>query len=126
MRDRGHPVKCEMPRRNLLRDFRQQVGALAHLCGALDLVPVEGLAVDGALERFEEHDGEYLAVGKALQPDMEEQPAVAFVGGVTTLERECRRRGDEVDDEETEEVNHELFEAGRRGCFRMVMAVEQE
>ena len=55
-----------------------------------DLVPVEGLAVDGALEGLEENDREDLAIGEALQPDVEEQPAIAFVGGMTALQAEGR------------------------------------
>jgi hypothetical protein len=61
---------------------------LAHLGRALNLVPVERLAVDGALQRLEEDDGKELPVGEALQPDVEEQPAVALVGGVFALQRE--------------------------------------
>ena len=49
-----------------LRRRRQRVCTLAHPGGALDLVPVEGLAVDGAFEGFEEHDREKLAIGEAL------------------------------------------------------------
>ena len=36
--------------------FYKRLGVLAHLCGALDLIPVEGLAVDGAEEGLEEDD----------------------------------------------------------------------
>ena len=75
----------------LVRGFGEDLGVLAHLGGALDLVPVEGLAVDGALERLEQHDREDLAVGEALQPDVEEQPAVALVGGMTALQAEGHR-----------------------------------
>jgi len=57
---------------------------------------------------------------------VEEEPAVALVGGMTTLEAEGGRRGDEVDDEKAEEVNHELLETGRGGCFWVVMAVDEE
>ena len=92
--------------------------SFAHLGGALDLVPVEGLAVDGALEGLEEHDGEDLAVGEALQPDVEEQPAVALVGGWRRSRLEGDRRGDEVDEQEAEEVDQQLFKAGRRRRLR--------
>ena len=134
--DRVDPLKCRecrpgetegvIPAHLLLwRGFNQLVCALAHLGGALDLVPVEGLAVDGALERLEEHDGEDLAVGEALQPDVEEQPAVAFVGGMAALQAEGDRRGDEVDEQEAEEVGQQLFKAGRGGGFGVVVAVDE-
>ena len=70
----GTPVRGE----GLGGGFGEDFGVLAHLGGALDLVPVEGLAVDGAEKRFEEDDREYLAVGKALQPNVEQKPAVAL------------------------------------------------
>src|ERR1017187_6575584 len=41
-----HP--SPLPRR------RQRIGGFAHLGGALQLFPVERLAVDGALQRFEQ------------------------------------------------------------------------
>jgi hypothetical protein len=73
-------------------------------------VPVEGLAVDGAFEGLEEDDGEELAVGEALQPDVEEQPEVALVGGMAALQRESDRGGDEVDDHEGGKVDQQLYE----------------
>ena len=63
----------------LAGSFGEDFGVLAHLGGALDFVPVEGLAVDGAEKRFEKHDRKYLAVGETLQPDMKEKPTVTFV-----------------------------------------------
>src|SRR5271157_2551790 len=77
----------------VLTCFGQGFGLFAHSCGALDLVPVEGLAVDGADEGLEEDDGEDLPVGEALQPDVKEEPAVALVGGVAALQREGGRGG---------------------------------
>ena len=113
---RLRPFKTQF--RIRLQRLGQGFGGFAHLGGALDLVPVEGLAVDGALEGLEEHDGEDLAVGEALQPDVEEQPAVALVGGMAALQAEGDRRGDEVDEQEAEEVGQQLFEAGRRRRLR--------
>ena len=110
----------------LVRSFGEDFGVFAHLGGALDLVPVEGLAVDGALEGLEEHDGKHLAVGEALQPDVEEQPAVAFVGGMAALQAEGDRRGDEVDEQEAEEVDQQLFEAGGGSGFGVVVAVDED
>jgi len=68
--------------------FGKHFGAFAHSCGALEFVPVEGLAIDGTQQGFGQNKGEDLAVGKALQPDMEEQPAISLAGGVTALETE--------------------------------------
>ena len=100
--------------RNLPR-LGQRLGLLAHLRGALDFVPREGLAVDGALDGAEQDHRKHLAVGEALQPDVEQQPLVALVGGVRALKTECDGRGDEVDDQEAEEVGEQLFKAGRDG-----------
>src|ERR1700760_3914052 len=80
----------------LFRGFR-------HLRGAVEFFPVEGLAVDGALHCPEQYHGEELAVGEALDPDVEEEPAVAFAGGVFAFEGEGEGGGGEVDDEEGEE-----------------------
>ena len=103
----------------------QSLGLFAHLGCALDLVPVERLAVDGALESFGEHDGEDLAISKALQPDVKEQPAVAFVGGVASFEAEGDGRGNEVDEQKRAEVREQLFEAGGRSGLRMVVAIDE-
>jgi len=67
------------------------VGALGHFGGALEFFPVEGLAVDGALDGSEEDEGEKLSVGEALEPYVEEEPAVALVGGMAALELEGDR-----------------------------------
>ncbi len=72
----------------LLRSGSNFFGLLRHLRGAFELVPGERPAVDGPLERLEQHQRKDLAIGEALQPDVEEQPSVAFVRGVAALERE--------------------------------------
>ena len=59
---------------------------------------------------LKQDDGEELAVGEALDPDVEEQPGVAFAGGVFALEREGEGGGGEVDDEEGEEEGEQLVE----------------
>lgn len=82
-----------------------------HHCSAFKFVPVEGFAVDGSLDGFEEDDGEDLAVGEALDPDVDEEPGVAFAGGVFALEREGEGRGEEVDDQEGREEEEQLVEA---------------
>lgn len=82
-----------------------------HHCSAFKFVPVEGFAVDGSLDGLEEDDGEDLAVGEALDPDVDEEPGVAFAGGVFALEREGEGRGEEVDDQEGREEEEQLVEA---------------
>jgi hypothetical protein len=41
---------------------------------------------------------------------VEEQPDVALVGGMAALEREGDGGGDEIDEQESDEVDDELFE----------------
>ena len=82
------------------------------------LSQLKGLPSMARLSGFEEDDGEELAVGEALQPDVEEEPAVALVGGMAALEREGDRGGDEVDDEEAEEVDDAAFRSWRRRRLR--------
>ncbi len=82
-----------------------------HLGGAFQFVPVEGLAVDGSFDGFEENQGEELAVGEALDPDVDEEPGVSAAGGVFALEGEGEGGGEEVDYEEGEEEEEELVEA---------------
>src|SRR3954467_12721332 len=57
--------------------------------GAFEFVPVEAAAVNSALQRLEQHHAEELAIGKALQPDIPEQPDVFAMVGVAPLQREC-------------------------------------
>ena len=89
----------------------QGFGVLAHLGGALEFVPVEGFAVDGALEGLEQDDGEDLAIGEALEPDVEEQPTVALVGRVAAFEAKGDGGRDEIDQQEGAEVGEQLFQA---------------
>lgn len=88
---------------------------LGHLGGALQFIPAERFAVDSSLDGLEEHDGEDLAVSKALDPDVDQEPGVAAAGGVFAFEREGQRRGEEVDDEEGGEEEQQLMEAGGGG-----------
>ena len=87
------------------------LGLLGHCGGALEFVPVEGLAVDGTLDGLEEDDGEELAVGEALDPDVEEQPAVAFACGVLALEGKCQGGCGEIDYQKRYEESQQLVEA---------------
>ena len=95
--------------------FGEFFGLGGHGCGAVELVPGEGLAVDGALQGLEEDDGENLAVGEALDPDVEEEPSVALVGGVAALQREGQRGGNEVEKQEAHKEDKQLFKAGGGG-----------
>ena len=99
-------------------------GGSGHFCGAVELVPGEGFAVYGALHRLEKDYGEDLAVGEALDPDVEEEPKVALAGGVFALEQEGQAGGHEVNEEEAEKKGEELVEAGRGGGVRMEVAVD--
>ena len=73
---------------------------------------------------LEEDDGEDLAVGEALNPDVDEEPEVALAGGVFALEREGESRGGEVNEEEREEEGEQLVEAGGGRSFGVEVAVE--
>src|SRR5690348_13966911 len=73
--------------------------------GSFQLVPGEGAAFDGALQRFQQHDREKLAIGEALQPDLAEQPQVFAMLGRATLEGEGDGGSDEVNDKEGKEEN---------------------
>ena len=55
---------------------------------------------------------------------MEEEPAVAFAGGVFALEGEGEGGGGEVDEEEGEEEGEELVEGVGGGGFRVEVLVE--
>src|SRR5579875_3128816 len=87
-------------------------GLLGHLGGAFELVPVEGLAVNGALDRFQQDIAKELAIGEALHPDVDQQPGVAFAGGVPTFQQEGKGGCREVDQEEGEKEGQELVEIG--------------
>ena len=82
-----------------------------HFGGAFEFVPVEGLAVDRSLDGLEEDDGEDLAVGEALDPDVDEEPGVAAAGWVFALEGEGEGGGGEVDDEKGKKEEQDLVEA---------------
>jgi hypothetical protein len=105
--------------------FRQASVALLILAVRSSLSQLKGLPSMARLSGLEQHHREDLAVGEALQPDVEQQPAVAFVGGVAALQREGHRRGDEVDEQEAAEVEQQLLEGWRRGGFGVVMAVDE-
>src|ERR1017187_8340404 len=93
---------------------------------APQLVPGEVLAIDGAAQGFDEHEGEELAVGEALQPDVSEEPPVAAVASVAALQGEGDDGGDEVDEQEHEEEQQQLIEAGGVGRLGVEVFVPDE
>src|SRR5690349_14415369 len=93
--------------------------------GSLNLVPREGAPVDRAFDGFEQNHGEHLAIGKALDPDIGEQPIVLVLTRITPFKRESQRRSQEVDHQEAEEVNDELLKSRGIGGIRMKMAINQ-
>src|ERR1700743_2177198 len=96
---------------------RKLFGFFGHGGGAFEFVPVEGFAVDGSFDRFEEDDREQLAVGEALNPDMEEKPAVAFAGRMFAFEGKGESRGCKVDYEEGGKEGEEFVKAVGGGGF---------
>ena len=107
------------------RSGGELLGDSGHLGGAVELVPVEGFAVDCALDGAEEHPREELAVGETLNPDVDQQPGVAFAGGVFAFQQEGERGGGEVDEQEGEEEGQELVEVGGAGGFGMEVFVDE-
>lgn len=95
-----------------------------HLRRALQLVPIKGATIHRALERAEEHDREELSIAEALQPDVEEQPSIAFIRRVFRLKAEGQRRSNKVDDDKGQEVEHQLVKAGRAGRLRVIVAID--
>ncbi len=102
-----------------------RVGCFGHFAGALELVPAEALAVDGALDRAEQHPGKELAVGEALNPDVEEQPGIALAGWVFALEHEGQCGCSEVDEQEGAEEGDELVEVGGAGGVGVEVFVDE-
>src|ERR1039458_10673001 len=90
--------------------FAAYGNGLSHTGSALQLVPGKAAAFHGALERLEEHQGEQLAVGEALQPDVAQQEEVAFSAGLLPFQRKGDGRGDEINRHEQCEVPRHLLE----------------
>src|SRR5260370_17172719 len=89
--------------------------------GALQLVPGEGLAVNGALHGLEQHRGEELAVGEALQPEMEEQLQVfpLALTVLTALQQEGQRGSDEINGQEEHKEERHLLKVSGIADLRM-------
>ncbi len=96
-----------------------------HLGRSFQLVPVEGASIDSPLHRLEEHQRKELTIRKPLQPDVEQQPPVAFVRRVPPLQAEGQGRSDEVDDQKGQEEGQQLLEVRGIGRLRMEVAVKQ-
>jgi hypothetical protein len=71
--------------------------------GALQFVPGEGSALDGALQGAEQNEGKDLAIGEALQPHLAEQPSVFAGFGLAALQGEGDRRSEEINHQERDE-----------------------
>src|SRR5436305_5568727 len=93
--------------------------------GALEFVPGKGPAINGALQSFEQHQRKQLAIGKALQPNLAQQPDIFFHAGLAALQRKGNERGDEVSDEKDDEEQRQLFNAGGVAGEGMRMLVNE-
>src|SRR5512146_3519604 len=54
----------------LFSDADWDSGMGLYSCPALEFVPSEAFAIDGALQSLYQHHGEELAIGEALEPDV--------------------------------------------------------
>src|SRR5580698_8299391 len=109
-------------RANLFLDFHR-VPALGRnildRCCPIEFVPREWTPLDGTLQSTEQDQREYLAIGKALQPDLAEQPCVLTSFGLATLQCKSQGRSEEINDQERSEENQQPMEAGRIVRFRV-------
>src|ERR1035437_9754159 len=105
--------------------FTAYGNGLSHTGSALQLVPGKAAPFHGALERLEEHQGEQLAVGETLQPDMAQQEEVAFSAGPLPFQREGDGRCNEINHHEQCEVHDQALKAGRVSRFRMEIPVDE-
>src|ERR1019366_5491191 len=99
--------------------FAAYGNGLPHTGSAFQFVPGKAAPFHGALERLDEHQGEQLAIGKALQPDVAQQEKVAFSAGPLPLQGEGYGRSDEINHHEQREVHYQLMEIGRVRRLRM-------
>src|ERR1022692_4024921 len=105
--------------------FTADGNRLSHTGRAFQLVPGKAAAFHSALERLDEHQGEHLAIGEALQPDMAQQEEIALSAGLLPLQREGYGRCDEINHHEQREVHDQPLEAGRIRRFRMEIPVDE-
>src|ERR1035441_2126766 len=84
--------------------FTADGNRLSHTGRAFQLVPGKAAAFHSALERLDEHQGEHLAIGEALQPDMAQQEEIALSAGLLPLQRKGYGRCDEINHHEKREV----------------------
>src|SRR5580692_4434235 len=104
---------------------RETLRLCRHLGRAFQLVPVEGPSIDGSFHRLEKHQRKQLPIGEALQPDVKQQPSIAFVRGVLSFQTEGQGRRDEVDDQKGEEESQQFLEISSVGRLRVEVTVEQ-
>ena len=81
---------------NALNTLSQFVRLHRELGGSVQLVPGEGLAINCALNRLEQHNREQLPVSKSLDPDVHQQPCVSLAGRMLSLQCKGQRRSQEV------------------------------
>src|ERR1039458_8151 len=105
--------------------FTAYGNGLPHTGRALQLVPGKAAPFHGALERLEEYQGEQLAIGEALQPDVAQQEEVALPAGLLPLQREGYGRCDEINHHEQCEVHYQLVEIGRIGRLGLPVLVDE-
>src|SRR5580700_5138475 len=100
-------------------------GSKAHGRSAFQFVPGKALAFDGTLEGLEQNDRKQLPVSEPLQPNLAQQPGIFFGFGLAAFQREGKRRGQEVDDQECSKKHHQPLEAGRIGGVGMEVSLDE-
>src|ERR1700690_426883 len=104
---------------------REPLRLCGHLRCPLQLVPVEGPSINRPLHRLEQHQRKQLAIGKPLQPYMEQQPAIPFVSRMFPLQAEGQRRSNKIDDQERQKEGQQFLEVSRIGSLGVKVAVDQ-
>ena len=92
--------------------------------GALEFVPGEGTALNGALQGLDQDYGKELPVREALKPDLAKKPAVLARLGVTAFESEGNRRCQQVNDEKNCEIQNQFYEVGGIGGIGMEVLLD--
>jgi hypothetical protein len=73
-------------RNQTLTESLRSAGNVLYGGGAIEFVPGKGPALDGALQGAEQNERKDLAIGKALQPDLAEQPGIFAGFGLAALQ----------------------------------------
>src|SRR3954463_7869980 len=101
------------------RIWRCRYATFCNRSGALQLVPGEGLAVNGALHCLGQDCGEKLAVRKSLQPQVQQKLRVFSRAFHAALQqkRQCRRN--EINGQKDGEIKSQAFNAACVRAFRV-------